>query len=367
VYPSATDKTKNRGFAFVEYESHRAAAMARRKLIPGRIQLWNHQIAVDWAEPEQEVDEDVMEKVKILYVRNLMLTTTEETLEKTFNDAAKKENAVERVKKIRDYAFVHFRERQDAIDAMNVMNGQQIEDSTIEVSLAKPVDKSARGQNLEGSMLEVVLAKPVDKNEYMRYSRGTGRGAGAVSFPSQSLFQPYPYPGLDPAAYAGAPYPAYTTGQLATGAAPRYDMGFANRSHLGVTRNNMRGRGRGAAGSRGAGGTGRGYMPNYMRNRRGPGEILDEVCAKHRWGNPVYELHSTVSRDGSGDTQLFLFKVIIPALISQYPNFQPNKLCRTVDEAKNYAAEYVLAQLGIAVDGRPTFPAFPAAALGYQY
>ncbi|XP_072108039.1 probable RNA-binding protein 46 isoform X2 [Mobula birostris] len=34
VYPSATDKTKNRGFAFVEYESHRAAAMARRKLIP---------------------------------------------------------------------------------------------------------------------------------------------------------------------------------------------------------------------------------------------------------------------------------------------------------------------------------------------
>ena len=35
-------------------------------------------------------------------------------------------------------------------------------------------------------MLEVVLAKPVDKNEYMRYTRGTGRGAGAASsFPSQ--------------------------------------------------------------------------------------------------------------------------------------------------------------------------------------
>lgn len=35
VYPSSTDKTRNRGFAFVEYESHKAAAMARRKLIPG--------------------------------------------------------------------------------------------------------------------------------------------------------------------------------------------------------------------------------------------------------------------------------------------------------------------------------------------
>lgn len=46
VYASAADKMKNRGFAFVEYESHRAAAMARRKLMPGRIQVntifhWN--------------------------------------------------------------------------------------------------------------------------------------------------------------------------------------------------------------------------------------------------------------------------------------------------------------------------------------
>jgi Q family heterogeneous nuclear ribonucleoprotein R len=63
VYPSAPDKSKNRGFAFVEYESHRSAAMARRKLIPGKIHLFNNQIAVDWAEPEREVDDDVMDKV----------------------------------------------------------------------------------------------------------------------------------------------------------------------------------------------------------------------------------------------------------------------------------------------------------------
>jgi len=69
VYPNACDKTKNRGFAFVEYESHRAAAMARRKLIPGRIQLWNQQIAVDWAEPEQEVDDDIMSRVGIRLVK----------------------------------------------------------------------------------------------------------------------------------------------------------------------------------------------------------------------------------------------------------------------------------------------------------
>lgn len=53
--------------------------------LPGRIQLWGHAIAVDWAEPEVEVDEDTMATVKILYVRNLMLQTTEETIEKEFN------------------------------------------------------------------------------------------------------------------------------------------------------------------------------------------------------------------------------------------------------------------------------------------
>ena len=41
----------------------RAAAMARRKLVTGRIQLWGHPIAVDWAEPEEDVDDDVMKEV----------------------------------------------------------------------------------------------------------------------------------------------------------------------------------------------------------------------------------------------------------------------------------------------------------------
>ena len=63
VYPSSTDKTKNRGFAFVEYESHRAAALARKKIIPGKLELWGQLIIIDWAEPELVVDDDVMDKV----------------------------------------------------------------------------------------------------------------------------------------------------------------------------------------------------------------------------------------------------------------------------------------------------------------
>lgn len=30
----------------------------------GRVQLWGHHIAVDWAEPELEVDEEIMAQVR---------------------------------------------------------------------------------------------------------------------------------------------------------------------------------------------------------------------------------------------------------------------------------------------------------------
>ncbi len=63
-------------------------------------------------------------QVKILYVRNLMMSTTEESLREAFGNACGNIGSVERVKKIRDYAFVHFRERDDALRAMEVMNGK---------------------------------------------------------------------------------------------------------------------------------------------------------------------------------------------------------------------------------------------------
>lgn len=68
LYPNSQDRTQNRGFIFVEFKDHRSAAMARRKLIPGRVVLWDHEIAVDWADPEpgDPIDEEVMENVSIL-------------------------------------------------------------------------------------------------------------------------------------------------------------------------------------------------------------------------------------------------------------------------------------------------------------
>ncbi|NXI08942.1 A1CF factor, partial [Irena cyanogastra] len=370
VYPSAADKTKNRGFAFVEYESHRAAAMARRKLLPGRIQLWGHPIAVDWAEPEVEVDEDTMSSVKILYVRNLMLSTTEETIEKEFNSI--KPGAVERVKKIRDYAFVHFNKREHAVEAMKALNGKV----------------------LDGSPIEVTLAKPVDKDSYVRYTRGTGGRApllqGDYTYTLGHLYDPA-------AAYLGAPVfyapPAYA-------AIPNLHFppakGLGSRSILRPpsVREIYMNVPVGAAGVRGLGGRGYLAFPGLGRgyhlkgDKRGeeklydllPGmeltpmnhvtlkpqgiklapQILEEICQKNNWGQPVYQLHSAIGQD---QRQLFLYKITIPALASQNPTihpFTPPKLSAYIDEAKTYAAEYTLQTLGIPLEGAEVPPAAPA-------
>ncbi|XP_064597323.1 APOBEC1 complementation factor-like isoform X2 [Liolophura sinensis] len=155
VPSSAFVETSNRGFAFVKYESHQAAAMARKKLISNRIQLWDHRIVVDWAEPEQNVDEDVMSTRRVLHVRNLRSTTTEDKIRKLCSQVVGRDNAVERIKKIRDYAFIHFRDRDDAIMAMTKLNGM----------------------NVEGTCIEVVWARSVGKTNYVRYTKIGTRGS----------------------------------------------------------------------------------------------------------------------------------------------------------------------------------------------
>jgi len=55
-----------------------------------------------------------------------MLSTTEETLKQAFTSAAGRDggSCIERVKKLKDFAFVHFAERSDALQAMRALNGQ---------------------------------------------------------------------------------------------------------------------------------------------------------------------------------------------------------------------------------------------------
>ena len=66
----------------------------------GRNFLFDQEIErVDWAEPEHEVDPDVMAKVKVLFIRNLTVNTTEDDISAAFEEAS--DGQIERVRKIR--------------------------------------------------------------------------------------------------------------------------------------------------------------------------------------------------------------------------------------------------------------------------
>ena len=58
-------------------------------------------------------------QVKVLYVRNLKADVSEEQLKEKFEPYGK----IERVKKIKDYGFVHFEDRDNAVKAMDELNG----------------------------------------------------------------------------------------------------------------------------------------------------------------------------------------------------------------------------------------------------
>ncbi|XP_032673681.1 RNA-binding protein 47-like isoform X3 [Odontomachus brunneus] len=144
LYPSAHDRSLNRGFIFVEFKDHRAAAMARRKLIPGKVMLWDHEIAVDWADPEpgDPVDEDIMETVTALFVRNLALEMSQQKVREIFHRHTNM--PILKLKKINHFAFIHYENRKAAQTVMDIMQkpNSVVEKEGWEIRWAKPIGAS---------------------------------------------------------------------------------------------------------------------------------------------------------------------------------------------------------------------------------
>ena len=55
---------------------------------------------------------------------------------------------VDRVKKIKDYAFVHFEEREQAVEAMRALDGQEWGGAKMEISLAKPPSDKKKKEDM---------------------------------------------------------------------------------------------------------------------------------------------------------------------------------------------------------------------------
>ena len=90
-------------------------------------------------------------QVKVVYVRNLSPAIDEGKLTELFTQYG----SVEKVKKIKDYAFINFVNRDDALRAIEELDCQELDDMKISVQLAKPqVDKSQhrRGQSGFGAL-----------------------------------------------------------------------------------------------------------------------------------------------------------------------------------------------------------------------
>ncbi|CAJ0595642.1 unnamed protein product [Cylicocyclus nassatus] len=144
--PDATERHKNRGFCFVDFADHKTASDAKRKIQQHKIRPFNSELVVDWAEQQDEPDEETMNKVKVLYVRNLKECVTEEKLKEIFGTFGE----IERIKKIKDYAFVHFKERDPCVKALEEWNGKELEGVSIDCSLAKPQTEKKKKPMMRG-------------------------------------------------------------------------------------------------------------------------------------------------------------------------------------------------------------------------
>ncbi|XP_070400672.1 heterogeneous nuclear ribonucleoprotein Q-like isoform X3 [Nothobranchius furzeri] len=261
LYHQPDDKKKNRGFCFLEYEDHKTAAQARRRLMSGKVKVWGNLVTVEWADPIEDPDPDVMAKVKVLFVRNLANGVTEELLETTFSQFGN----LERVKKLKDYAFIHFAERDGAAKALQDLNGKELEGEPIEIVFAKPPDLKRQERKAQRQAARTQMF-----NDYYHFpppahvspsSRGRGRGANRGGY----SYAPDYYSYEDYYDYYSYDYHNYRSGYD--------DPYYGYDDYQGRGRSGSRGLRGGASPARGRGGVGppRGRANFSQRGGPGPG------------------------------------------------------------------------------------------------
>ncbi|WOL10446.1 putative RNA-binding protein 46 [Canna indica] len=141
----------NRGFAFVQFSSHAAAARAHRVgskpdfLLDGK---WHP--LIDWAEKEPEIDPEELAKIKVAFVGNLPKDADEQYLKMLFNPLGEVERVAVSRKGHFPVGFVHFARRSDLDYAIKEMNGKTVQGPDrgpkfkIQVAVARPAETGKR-------------------------------------------------------------------------------------------------------------------------------------------------------------------------------------------------------------------------------
>ena len=123
-----------KGFAFVTFKDHVSAAQAKKVISNGTVKLFKVKVGVDFADQIPEPDAKSMSDVKAVHVTGFRSWITEAELVKLFESCGN----IDKVKKLPGYAFIHFRERSGAVNAIQKFHNQQHQYGVYRVTLAKP-------------------------------------------------------------------------------------------------------------------------------------------------------------------------------------------------------------------------------------
>ncbi|KDR17195.1 APOBEC1 complementation factor [Zootermopsis nevadensis] len=201
---------------------------------------------------------------------------------------------LERVKKLRDFAFVHFSDRDSAKAAMEYWDKKE----------------------LDGSVVEITWAKPVNRNPQHQLKHVSHGG-----YPQTQYVLP---PGMGPAASFHTPFmKAYN------------DCGTQGSPHVQSSSSWRGGRMYVAAPS---------SVIGSKFGNRAP-EVLSEYCQKNNWGEPFYNLMAIPSVQ---EDKQYMCQVTIPQHPGGQLQFQTPKVSSSAEGAKVLAAEITLSHMSAA-------------------
>lgn len=176
----------NRGFAFIELETHKDALIAFRTLQKNRTFKEDRTIKVAWAQPSNDPDEDVMAQVKSVFVNILPPTWNEEHVKEHFGKFGEIERVVlscnMQSAKRKDFAFVNYTTREAAIACIEAFSkdDELIDGDSkvkVKVSLAKPAHKGKTRK---------VKSKGTNKGDLKGGNKGVSQGHVVAKYSSNT-------------------------------------------------------------------------------------------------------------------------------------------------------------------------------------
>jgi len=160
----APEGESNRGFGFITFDLHANALKATKRGRDG-VTIEGCALRMDWAEARQKADEEAEKNNTSVYVTKLDEGVTEEQMKEAFAPfgEVKKVTLSNQMPggKRKDYAFITFEKREDALKAAEEMNGKSLEafpDKPMTSNMARiqrvrkerPAFASAAGQRFTG-------------------------------------------------------------------------------------------------------------------------------------------------------------------------------------------------------------------------